>query len=164
VLHYLLRGGIGYATAVALAKLGCSIAVHYNSAEAKAKQLVQELQAHPDVKAASFQADLSNYDNVRKLHADVVKTLGDPDILFNNAGVLGGVIGPHGNIQDVSVETFEATWRANTGSAYLVSFDPNRYSKQRRDELTFGSVDAVMHVQHGTKALGSDSVQFKVSM
>jgi 3-oxoacyl-[acyl-carrier protein] reductase len=68
-----------------------------------------------------FQADLSDYDNVRKLHTDVINTLGNPDILFNNSGVLNGAIGPNGNIQDVSVEVFEETWRTNTGTAYLVS-------------------------------------------
>lgn len=83
--------------------------------------MVQELKSHPDVKAAAFQADLSTYDAVRKLHAEVVNVLGNPDILFNNAGVLNGAIGVNGNIEDVSVETFEATWRTNTGTAYLVS-------------------------------------------
>lgn len=115
-------GGIGYATAIALGRLGCSIAVHYNSAEAKANELVKELEAnHPDVKAVAFQADLSGYEGVKKLHGDVVRVLGHPDVLFNNAGVLGGAIGPNGNIQDVSVETFETTWRTNTGTAFLMT-------------------------------------------
>lgn len=73
------------------------------------------------VKSVAFRADLSNYDNVRQLHTDVVNTLGNPDILFNNSGILNGALGPNGNIQDVSVEKFEETWRTNTGTAYLVS-------------------------------------------
>lgn len=75
------------------------------------------------VGAAAFQADLSSYDNVRKLHGDVVKTLGNPDILFNNSGILNGVIGPNGNIQDISAEQFEVTWKVNTGTAFLVGGD-----------------------------------------
>ncbi|KXN91312.1 3-oxoacyl-[acyl-carrier-protein] reductase FabG [Leucoagaricus sp. SymC.cos] len=114
-------GGIGNATALALARLGCSIAVHYNSAEAKANELVKELEGLPGVRAAAFQADLSGYDGARKLHADVVRVLGHPDILFNNAGVVSSVIGPNGNIQDISAETFEATWRTNTGTAFLLT-------------------------------------------
>ncbi|KAF9445194.1 NAD(P)-binding protein [Macrolepiota fuliginosa MF-IS2] len=114
-------GGIGHATALALARRGCSIAVHYNTAEEKARQLLLELKQFPDVAAAAFQADLSGYDGVRKLHAEVVKTMGNPDILFNNAGALNGVIGPNGNIQDISVEAFEATWRTNTGTAFLLT-------------------------------------------
>ncbi|KAJ3565516.1 hypothetical protein NP233_g7584 [Leucocoprinus birnbaumii] len=114
-------GGIGYATAIALARHGCSIAVHYNSAEAKANELIGEVEKFEGVKAVGFQADLSSYDGVRKLYEDVVRVMGHPDVLFNNAGVLGGTIGPNGNIQDVSVETFENTWRTNTGTAYLLT-------------------------------------------
>lgn len=47
--------------------------------------------------------------------------MGDPDILFCNAGILGKTIGPKGNIQDISVDLFEETWRTNTGVHFLVS-------------------------------------------
>ena len=56
-------GGIGRATSLALAKLGCDIAVHFNSAKDKAEELVKELEGL-GVKAAAFQADLSSYDEV----------------------------------------------------------------------------------------------------
>lgn len=73
------------------------------------------------INAVAFQADLSDYNNVRKLHAEVVHHMGHPDILFNNSGTTNRVIGPNGNIEDVSVEEFESTWKTNTGSSYLVS-------------------------------------------
>lgn len=114
------RGGIGKASALELAKLGCSIAVHYNSAQATADALVTELTSL-GVKAAAFQADLSTYDGAHKLHADVVSKLGNPDILFNNSGITGPRTGPSGNIQDVSPEQFEHTWRTNIGTSFLVS-------------------------------------------
>lgn len=66
------------------------------------------------------QADLSNYDNVRELHKAVKDGLGEPDILFCNSGILGKTIGPKGDIEDVSIEHFEETWRTNTGVHYLV--------------------------------------------
>lgn len=116
----LIRGGIGRATAFALANHGCSIAVHYHSAKAKADEIVAELKKIQSVNAVAFQADLSDYDNARKLHTNVVAQMGDVDILFNNSGVTNTVIGPHGNIQDISVEEFESTWKTNTGSSYLV--------------------------------------------
>lgn len=112
-------GGIGKATARALASRGCSIAVHYNSAERSAAELVDAL-TQIGVKAISFKADLTNYENVRALHADVVVRMGHPDVLFNNAGLTGSAIGMKGNIADVGVEEFEHIWRANTGSHYLV--------------------------------------------
>ncbi|KAF8966072.1 NAD-binding protein [Flammula alnicola] len=114
-------GGIGHATALALARGGCSIAVHYNASKSKADEIVSELTQLPGIKAAAFQADLSAYDNVRNLHAAVVAEMGHPDVLFNNSGVTNTVIGPQGNIQDISVEEFESTWRVNAGSSYLLT-------------------------------------------
>lgn len=58
------RGGIGHATALALARDGCSIAVHFNSAVDKASALVAELTSIEGVKAAAFQADMADYDQV----------------------------------------------------------------------------------------------------
>ena len=112
-------GGIGSATCHALASLGCSVAVHYNSAASKAESLVADLRTKHHVKAAHFQADLSTYDGVRDLHRNVVETLGDPTILFNNAGVTAGKSGVE-DIAEVSVQVFEETWRANCGGAFLL--------------------------------------------
>lgn len=114
-------GGIGWASALSLARLGCSIAVHYNSAAEKATELVSQLQALPGVKAAAFQADLSDYDNVRRLHREVVAMLGHPDILFNNSGSTGRMIGPQGDIESITVDEFEDIWRLNTGSSFLLT-------------------------------------------
>lgn len=57
-------GGIGRATCLALASLGCSIAVHYNTAADTAEELVKQLEAK-SVRAKAFQANLGNYDDVR---------------------------------------------------------------------------------------------------
>ena len=57
---------------------------------------------------------------MRQLHTEVIQKLGHPDVLFNNSGATNSVIGPQGDIQNVSIEEFEATWRLNAGSSYLV--------------------------------------------
>src|SRR5271170_1339669 len=57
-------GGIGKATCLALAALGSSIAVHYNSAADDAAELVQQLETK-GVKAKAFQADMGIYQDVR---------------------------------------------------------------------------------------------------
>src|ERR1700712_33995 len=85
-------GGIGKATCLALARLNCNVAVHYNTASDTAKSLVSELESL-GVKAHAFKADLSSYEETRKLHAAVVKELGHPTILFNNAGLTMGKSG-----------------------------------------------------------------------
>ncbi|KAF7291528.1 NAD-binding protein [Mycena kentingensis (nom. inval.)] len=114
-------GGIGKATARALAAKGCSIAVHYNAAKETAEELASEISGVSGVRAQAFQADLSDYDSVRALHAAVVSALGHPDILFNNAGTTGTVVGKRGDIEDVVLEDFERTWKINTGSSFLLT-------------------------------------------
>ena len=111
-------GGIGSATCKAPALLGCSVAVHYSSAASAAQDLVVELRKQ-NVTAECFRADLSEYDNVRLLHKQVTEQMGSPNILFNNAGIMvkHGVKG----IVEVSIEMFEHTWRANCGSAFLLT-------------------------------------------
>lgn len=46
--------------------------------------------------------------------------MGASTILFNNAGLTGGIHGV-GDVAEVSVEVFEETWRANCGSAFLLT-------------------------------------------
>ncbi|KAF9530670.1 NAD-binding protein [Crepidotus variabilis] len=113
-------GGIGSATARVLGKQGCAIAVHYNSATTKAKALVSELKAL-GVKAEAFQADLSDYSNVHRLHEQVVEKMGHPNVLFNNSAIANNAIGITGDIEKISVEEFENTWRVNTGSSFLLT-------------------------------------------
>lgn len=113
--------GIGKATAKALAALGCSVAVHYHAAADTAQDLVKQLEAPVQgVRARAFQADLGSYDDVRRLHDEVVESLGEPTILFNNAGADSGKSGVQ-EIGEVSIEEFEKTWRVNCGSAFLLA-------------------------------------------
>jgi 3-oxoacyl-[acyl-carrier protein] reductase len=58
-------GGIGKATCLALASMGCSIAVHYHASTEKGNALVEELKGM-GVRAESFRADLTDYEQVRR--------------------------------------------------------------------------------------------------
>ncbi|KAK7511840.1 3-oxoacyl-reductase [Phyllosticta citriasiana] len=112
-------GGIGKATCLKLAEMGCNIAVHYNANVEAAEALVESLQ-QLGVRAKAFQADLNDYDEVRRLHQSVVSKFGHPLILFNNAGT---TLSQHGlkSASDVSIEDFEKTRRSNCGSAFLLT-------------------------------------------
>jgi len=114
-------GGIGRATAIALAKSGCHIAVHYHHAASKAADIVNDLTASYGVRCHAFQADLADYDQVRKLHADVVSTLGHPEILYNNSGIVHKNLGFAASIEEVTMEMFEETWRINNASHFLLT-------------------------------------------
>jgi glucose 1-dehydrogenase len=84
----LITGGgirLGRAIALALAKEGCNVAIHYNrSAEdaSEVRQLAQDFK----VKAEIFQYDLSDFENIDQLMKKVNEKLGPVDILINNAG------------------------------------------------------------------------------
>ncbi|KAJ8454718.1 hypothetical protein ONZ45_g19192 [Pleurotus djamor] len=121
-------GGIGYATALRLARSGCSIAIHYHRNQSKAMQIIEQintlnssLNPPTPIRAQAFQADLGDLNDVRRLHAEVLDQMGNLDILFNNAGITGKRIGREGVIEDVSVENFTETWTTNVAQCYLLA-------------------------------------------
>jgi 3-oxoacyl-[acyl-carrier protein] reductase len=114
-------GGIGRATATLLAKSGCHIALHYHHAASKASDIVNDLTASYGVRCSAFQADFGDFDQVKKLYADVALTMGNPDILYNNSGIVHKIIGFQGSIEDVTMEMFEETWKINTASHFLLT-------------------------------------------
>ncbi|MCJ1304845.1 hypothetical protein MMC08_007658 [Hypocenomyce scalaris] len=121
-------GGIGSSTAIRVAseatKLGVgSIALHYNSNQALAEKVKAKVQeTNPHIKVGIFQADLAKPEDITRLHKEVTDAFGAIDILFANAGTSTGKnIGPKGSIEDVSLETFEATWRVNTLASFQLT-------------------------------------------
>jgi 3-oxoacyl-[acyl-carrier protein] reductase len=50
----------------------------------------------------------------------VTSTLGQPTILFNNAGSSLGKSGVK-SISDITIDDFEKTWRTNCGTAFLLT-------------------------------------------
>ncbi len=79
--------GIGRACAVKLAECGYDVAVNYNSNEAKAAEVVAEIEKL-SVKAAAFKADTADLKAVQGMFREVQKTFGQLDVLVNNAGVV----------------------------------------------------------------------------
>lgn len=77
--------GIGKATAIALAKEGVHIGLIARTSEAL-ELLATELK-HYGVRVAYAAADISSLEQVDAAVASLVKELGAPDILINNAGV-----------------------------------------------------------------------------
>lgn len=115
-------GGIGQATALAFAREGYNLALHYNTASSKVDSLVSSVRvaASTSIRIETFQADLSDYTAVRDLHNAVVTTLGPPTILFLNAGTTANLSGVK-DLSSVSIDAFETTWRINTASPFLLT-------------------------------------------
>lgn len=78
--------GIGRAISLRLAKAGATIVVNYNKSADKAKSLVDEIEAMGG-KALSVQADVSKFDEAKKLVDKAVEAYGTVHILVNNAGI-----------------------------------------------------------------------------
>jgi 3-oxoacyl-[acyl-carrier protein] reductase len=80
-------GGIGRATALALAARGARVGVHYFSKGDAAEAVVEQIVANGG-KAAAFKADVRGASEVSRMMTSVEQTLGPIDILVNNAGDL----------------------------------------------------------------------------
>ncbi|WP_077601134.1 3-oxoacyl-[acyl-carrier-protein] reductase [Oceanobacillus sojae] len=78
--------GIGRAIALELAKNGANVIVNYSGSEAKAEEVVGEIQAL-GVKAVKIQANVADEESVKQLMKQAVKEFGSIDILVNNAGI-----------------------------------------------------------------------------
>ncbi|MBE6866946.1 MAG: glucose 1-dehydrogenase [Ruminococcaceae bacterium] len=74
-------GGIGAAIATELANSGYAVALTYNKNKEKADLLCSQL---PDAQA--FHCDISSFESVEKLYADVLSAYGRIDAVVNNAG------------------------------------------------------------------------------
>lgn len=78
--------GLGKKTALALAGLGCDVAVNYVHSRREAEALAREIAGH-GVRSGAFCADVTRSDELRRMVAEVENAFGSTvDILVNNAG------------------------------------------------------------------------------
>jgi 3-oxoacyl-[acyl-carrier protein] reductase len=117
--------GIGRATAFALAHAGYRVAVCART-EAKVRKLVRELEAE-GVEAAGAAADVGNPEQVARMIEAVTGTLGEIDVLINNAGVLIGK-----PFEELTLDDWDTTMATNVRSLYLVSRAVLPGMRQRR--------------------------------
>lgn len=80
------NSGIGRAVAIGLARAGAEVAVNYVVDEAAAQKVVAEIEADGG-RAHAVYADVSSEDDVVKMVASAVETMGTIDILVPNAGL-----------------------------------------------------------------------------
>lgn len=119
-------GGIGRAIALAYARNGADVAVHYNGSQEKALAVKQEI-LDLGGRAEVFQGDLADFDSGRRLFEEVLKTFGRIDILVNNAGITRD-----GLVLHMSEEDFDAVLDTNLkGCFHGVRFAGRQMLKQR---------------------------------
>lgn len=107
--------GIGRATAIALAKMGAQVLVHYGRGADEAKAVVQEIR-DAGGRAEALGADLSAPNGPHELARQVRAIVGDRlDILVANAGTALSA-----KIEDTKVEDFDRVFAVNVRAPYFL--------------------------------------------
>jgi 3-oxoacyl-[acyl-carrier protein] reductase len=107
--------GIGRASALALAKAGAQVLVHYNGGEKDATAVVAEIRKAGG-KAEKVTADLRASDGPHALAERVRAIVGDRlDILVASAGIAKA-----GTIEETTVEDFDALFAVNVRAPYFL--------------------------------------------
>jgi len=107
--------GIGKAIALAFAEYGADVAISARGREAL-EQARKEISSATGQRCVAVPADLSQDEQVRALHQQVVDELGGVDILVNNAA--HGALAP---LSAITREEFEASLRLNTWAALYLA-------------------------------------------
>lgn len=85
----LITGGakrIGREIALGFAKRGAIVLVHYHTSKAEAEELAKDLKKR-QVRCRTYQADLFNLVEVKRLAKGILKDFGVVDVLVNNAAI-----------------------------------------------------------------------------
>ena len=107
--------GIGRATALALARAGAHVLVHYGRSAQEAESLVNEIQAKGG-RANAISADLGTPDGVSLLAEQVRSIVGDRlDVLVLNAGISKAA-----RIADYTVEDFDNLFATNVRGPFFL--------------------------------------------
>ena len=106
--------GIGAATAIALAKEGCSVVINYKTDGSSAKKVLNECNAYSN-NNITIKADVANEMAVKKMIEKVGKNFSSLHILVNNAGVF------HERDNPTNIKAFEYTYKNNFLGPILVT-------------------------------------------
>ena len=107
--------GIGKGIALAFAREGADVALHYAHSSRGAAAAAATAR-DTGVRAEAFKADFSDVDAVRELGRDAVGFLGGLDVLVNNAGITMNL-----PFEDVTVEQFETLYHVNIRAQFFLT-------------------------------------------
>ena len=106
---------IGRSIALRFAEAGAHVVVNYDSSQAEAEALVEEIKAK-GVNAAAVQGNVAHRDDVQKLFHAVEAQFGRLDILVNNAGMFFSA-----KFEELTEEQWDRVMDTNLKSQFLCS-------------------------------------------
>jgi len=107
--------GIGAASAIALAKSGCDVAVNYRTHGDEAEAVCEQIRA-AGRRALAVCADVSRTKEAQKMAALVASELGPVSILVNNAGIARTQ-----KVEEIPEEDWDEIVNVNLKSAFMVT-------------------------------------------
>ena len=129
--------GIGRAAALALAEAGFTVVLAGRRPEPPEAAAAA---AGPD--AVALTCDVREPESVRALFAEIAARFGRLDLLFNNAGVSAPAV----DLEDVTLEQWEAVLETNVTGAFLCTQEAFRLMKRQRPRggriINNGSISA----------------------
>lgn len=142
--------GIGRAIALRLADDPYHFIINYNSRKDKADDVVRLIR-EKGRDAIAIRADVSDYNQVEEMYAQIRERFGGVDVLVNNAGVSS-----YGLLQDIDPETWTNTFGVNVHSIYyctklaLETMIPNKSGVILNISSMWGGVGAAMETLYST--------------
>lgn len=137
--------GIGAATARLFASQGYGVCVNYLHNAAAAKQVVEQVEAF-GVSSFSFQADVSDEDDVMRLFEAVDREFGTLQSLVNNAGILL----PQTRLLGINAQRINKLLTSNVTSCFLCS----REAVKRMSTQSGGAGGTIVNVSSIAATLG----------
>ncbi len=107
--------GVGRATALELARQGCSVLVNYSRSQSEAEQTAAEIESC-GVKAVALKADVADDAACRNMIQTAVNAFGGLHILVNNAGTTSFI--DHNDLDQVTDEVWDRILAVNLKGAF----------------------------------------------
>jgi NAD(P)-dependent dehydrogenase (short-subunit alcohol dehydrogenase family) len=139
--------GVGRATALELARRGCSVLINYSKSKNEAEKTAAEVAAL-GVKGIAVEADVANDAACRKMIDAAVREFGRLDVLVNNAAITAFI--RHSDLEGVKTEDWMRIFSVNVIGAF-------QCARAAKDALLASGDGEIVNVSSiaGLAAIGS---------
>ncbi|MBO0727582.1 MAG: SDR family NAD(P)-dependent oxidoreductase, partial [Blastocatellia bacterium] len=139
--------GVGRATALELARLGCSVLINYSRSKNEAEETAAEVAAF-GVKGIAVEADVADDAACKKMVDTAAREFGRLDVLVNNAGTTSFI--RHSDLEGVKTEDWMRIFSVNVIGAF-------QCARAAKDALLASGNGEIVNVSSiaGLAAIGS---------